>query len=232
MRNSSSKFSLIVAIAACASFLTVSSCNDDRCEDDIELGSFQLADETRDFIPYDGTDVLVFRDQNGNEIGLSSRDGVRQFEYQITTRVLCTGEFEQVNADDQEEYYRAISFEVLYQSQDGRTSIYVDAVTLGEDDSAAEEVFYDLARAEVVVDATYSAGLELVTANREGRPSRDYLESVHNLGRFVGDTILFGRQYRGVYGSAFREGTRLFYNASIGVIAIDLPGSQYLVRKQ
>jgi hypothetical protein len=226
------KFRFLMVLIASVGLIIVTSCNGDRCEDDIELGSFELAEETRNFIPYDGVEPIIFRDHTGRTIGLSSRSGISQFEYQLITRVLCTGDFEKVTADDQEEYYRAVSFEVLYQSQDGRTSVYVDALTLGEDNATGEEVFYDLFRAEVVVDATYSAGLEVVTANREGRPAAEYLSSVHNLGRFVGDTILYGRQFRDVYGSLEREGTRVFYNATEGVVAIELPAGQYLVKER
>ncbi|MEM1323697.1 MAG: hypothetical protein AAGG75_25780 [Bacteroidota bacterium] len=100
-----------------------------KCDKDIKIGEFNLSEPSRQFIPYSGTEVLVFEDNNGVQHQLTSLDGREIQNLRMNVRTLC----DEGTFDKQEQYYDIQIEQVTFFDSSGTQIFYVNLVTQFED---------------------------------------------------------------------------------------------------
>ena len=205
-------------------------CDLDQCGDDINLGKIDLDNVTRNFVPYSGNEVLTFEDQDGVQHKLTSQEGRQLFDTRLVLNTLCRGSVEKLNFDDQEEYYQTQREEIVFFDQTGNQVFYIDLFTLFEEADQPDDVaIYDQLSVHPSVRGFTFSDLNIVTKVRQNELSSSFEEVVLNGSTFIGDTVLFGREFKSVYRSATQDGQSTYYNQTEGVVAFDFGGDEYWV---
>jgi len=62
----------------------------DLCPPDEKVGEIDLHEDTKAWMPYDGTETLIFSDQNGNELSVSAINGKEESIDRACTKQICT----------------------------------------------------------------------------------------------------------------------------------------------
>ena len=219
----------IKVIIACLAILMYS-CDDDECGKDINLGELELAETTREFVPYSGEEVLIFEDNRGNKHILKSKEGRQSFDTRLVLSTLCRGNVDILTFDDQEEYYQTQNEQVVFYDQLGNQIFYIDLLTLFEEANQSDSVaIYDLLSVHPSIDEHTFGSLNIITSERQNEVSSSFEEVVLNNSMFIGDTVLFGREFKEVYRSSSLKGRSTFYNRINGVIAFKFNENEYWV---
>ena len=195
------------------------------CGDDISLGSFALSDTTEQYLPYAGSEVLVFKDSLARKYELRSAQGVAISEDKALVRQLCTG----LLSGSQYEYFDTEAKAIAFQDSTG-SDIFSLSVTTTSNIFYFEELdsltFLD---SLVVFDAFKFTSREfensrtsfsIVTAERQNALSADYINRRYNDHRVVGDTLLRGTLFEDVIIAEFDYyNYTVLFNIEDGVIA-------------
>ncbi len=192
-------------------FLLTSGCD---CEKDIEVGRFQLTEASTRFIPYEGTETLVFEDQDGQRYSLTSTEGRVAADRSLPVRELCSEGF----FDNQSAVYRTQYEEVVFATANDEARITAQLRTQAENAERLEDIaVYDLLTVQVGTEG-FGGTLNLLVMEKQNQVSAAQ-RAMLNLAHFVGDTTLYGREFPDVYRSESGSG-KLFYNTQAGVLAI------------
>jgi len=205
-------------------------CDIDQCGDDIDLGRLDLDQTTQGFVPYSGDETLIFEDHNGVKHQLRSREGRQLSDTRLVVNTLCRGNIEKLNFDDQEEFYQTQRMQIAYFDQSGNQIFYIDLLTLFEEaEQPGAIAIYDLLSVYPSVGSFTSGDLNIITKVRQNELSPSFEEVVLQGSDYVGDTVLFGKEYKDVYRSAPLEEEITFYNRTEGVIAFVFGEDEYWV---
>lgn len=205
-------------------------CDLDQCGDDINLGKLDLDNISRDFVPYTGNEVLTFADQNGNRHTLTSQRGRQEFDTRLVLNKLCRGNIEKLDFDDQEEYFQTQREEIVFFDQSGNQAFYIDLFTLFEEADQPDAVaIYDQLSVHPSLRGLTFASLNVITKVRQNELSASYKNVLLNGSTFIGDTVLFEREFQEVYQSGLFDGRSTFYNRTEGVVAFDFGKGAYWV---
>jgi hypothetical protein len=216
-------------IAIACITLLMYSCSDDECGEDINLGTLELAESTTSFLPYSGDEILVFEDNAGTRHSLTSKEGLQLSDTRLVVNTLCSGNFDKLNFDDQEEFYQTQNQQVVFYDESDNQIFYIDINTLFETNQSASVAIYDLLTVHPSVNGATFGNLNIITSERQHEISPSFKEVVLNDSRFIGDTLLYGKAFGEVYKSATYEGRFILYNRTEGVIAIIFNDDEYWV---
>ena len=207
--------------------LLLDTCN--KCGPDVYLGVFPLADNSRQFIPYADDDVLVFVNQDGQTHTLKSSDG-----HEVTMGNILTVSTSCFDDDDdvagQSEYYDTQRERITFEDEDGEPAFTCTLIVdhIGSIAGSATEIFDRLVVNPELFNNTYGAVM-VITEEREGELPEDYLDYIRTRTTFVGDTLLYGRDFTEVYKSEHESGRAFYYNQYKGALAFTIDEDTFWV---
>jgi hypothetical protein len=209
--------------------LTIS-CESNQCGEDVNLGKLELAEKTRNFVPYSGNETLIFEDNNGNKHILTSKEGRELIDTKLVLSTLCWGDFAILNSDDQEEYYESQNEQIVFYDQFGNQIFYIRLdIGFEEADQSSEVVIYDFLSITPSIGENSFNNLSILTVEKQNKISAQWEEVILKNTEYVGDTLLFGRAFKEVYKSTSLEGNTSFYNRTDGVLALIFNNDEYWV---
>jgi len=198
------------------------SCGED-CPPDITLGEFPLSDTSIVFIPYSSTDTLIFADQIGNEQFLSS-NGIVQSEINNIVRTICSDGL----LDGQQELYKVQIFDIAFRDSFGIGN-QIFNLTLTTSSEVAESPDANAVFDLLNVSASGFDNLRIITDERQNQVSDNFRDNFLNLSEFLGDTTLFGKNFKDVYEEKSDNGSVLYFNKHRGVVALKFNALEYWV---
>jgi hypothetical protein len=205
---------LIIFLSVCV-FTT---CRVSECGSDIRLGGYQLADESKQYIPYIGNEILVFIDEKGVEHTLHSTKGLELTETRSIARATCNNGF----LDTQYEYYDSQREDIVFIDSFGNQIFFVDLLTHIENDKNTDLcVIYDFLLVDSGINGDFNGQIRIVTKERNNQLNSIQRDKL-NLSEFIGDTILYDREFRNVYKGKVSENRNIYYNKEKGVIAFEI----------
>lgn len=84
------KTSYLIALLACFTlFVGCGGCGD-LCPPDEKVGEIDLDEDTKAWLPYDGTETLIFSDQDGNELSITAINGKEESIDMACVKQICT----------------------------------------------------------------------------------------------------------------------------------------------
>lgn len=206
------------------------SCDDNDCGEDINLGSLKLTETTQQFMPYAGDEVLTFEDNEGVQHILKSKEGRKTFDTRLVVSTLCRGDVALLDFDDQEQYYQSQSEEIVFYDQSGDQVFYINSATSFEEASQLDSIaIYDQLAVYSSIGNSLFGDISIITSERQNTVSSSWSETVLNDTRFIGDTVLFGREFTQVYQSSPFEGRYAYYNPLNGIVAYEFNEGEYWV---
>lgn len=209
-----------------------------ECGDDIRLGGFELSDTTKAYLPYTGSETLVFEDSLENSYKLTSSEGLVEVNITLDVHELCRGPFFNI----QHEYYDGEWKRISFQDSTGFDVFDFGIITYSSDqnDYAKDTIFhldsiaiYEMFSLSANELGTGTMGLNIITVERQGQLP-DYVKADNQLEyRVVGDTVINGKQLKDVI-SAKRNGSEMYvlYNKEKGLVAFKPEQDGFWVLKE
>ena len=201
-------------------FLSVfvfTTCRVSECGSDIRLGEYQLAEESKQYIPYIGNEILLFVDEKGVEHKLYSTKGLVLTETRSIARATCNNGF----LDTQYEYYDSQREEIVFIDSFGNQIFFLDLLTHIENDENTDSyVIYDFLLIDSGINGNFNGQIRIVTKERNNQLTSIQRNEL-NLSEFIGDTILYGREFRNVYKGKVSENRNIYYSKEKGVVAFE-----------
>lgn len=212
---------LFIPVIAIAIFLG-ESCG--KCGKSIKLGDLPLAASSREFIPYNGNEELIFMDNLGVEHKLHSVKGKELTNTRSNGKALCLNGA----LDYQYEYYDSQMEEIAYEDLNNKTIFWIQLSTIVLNDEVTDEnTIFDYLNVNVgIYNSNYgispfTGSLNIITREIQNQltPEQKELFEINN--RYIGDTILYNRNFQNVYTSKVEDSSKnIYYNKSKGLIAL------------
>jgi len=198
-------------------FVLTTSCGD--CGLSIEIGEFNILDETREFFVYQDEDILTFVDQDGGEHVLSVRSDKSIEETRMIVRTLC----DEGTFDKQHEYYRISREQISFQDETGRQIFFLDLKTAFEDNSNLDLIgVYD----HLFISGTFPfannfpVNFNIITGIHQNTVSAEHRNDFLQEAIFIGDTILLGSSYTQVYAGYGVPESTVYYSKNDGIVLV------------
>lgn len=208
------------------SILLLYSCG--KCDKDIFLGEFKLTEASRQSIPYSGNEVLVFEDNHGMQHQLTSLKGRELLKSKMIVRTPCDEGF----LDKQHLYYDTQREQVVYFDSSGNQIFYIDLTTQFEDANDIDDIaVYDFLLVDTSLKGNFNGRIEIITEERQNTVSEFHKNEFWNQSVFLGDTTVFGRDFKDVYVGTSGDNRSIFYNKVKGVIAFKINENEFWVLK-
>ena len=200
-------------------------CQIGECGSDIRLGEYQLSEESRQYIPYTGNEILIFIDEQDVEHKLSSPKGKILTETRSIAGTPCNnGLF-----DTQYEYYDSQREQIVFIDLFGNQIFYLDLLThIENDENTDSSVIYDFLLVDSGFNGNFNGQIRIVTKERDNQLTSIQRDEM-NLSDFIGDTILYNREFRNVYKGKVDENRSIYYNKEKGVVAFEVSIDEYWV---
>jgi uncharacterized protein YrzB (UPF0473 family) len=215
------KYYLITFLSVCV----FTACQLGECGSDIRLGEYQLAEESKQYIPYIGNEILVFIDEKGVEHKLSSTKGLVLTETRSIARTICDNGL----LDNQQEYYDSQREEIVFIDSLGNQIFFFDLLTYIENDENKNSyVIYDFLLVDSGINGNFNGQIRIVTKERDNQLTSTQRNEL-NLSEFIGDTILYDMEFSNVYKGKVSENRNIYYNKEKGVVAFEISIDQYWV---
>lgn len=206
------------------SMLLLYSCG--KCDKDVLLGEIQLAEASRQSIPYSGTEVLVFEDNHGVQHRLTSMKGRELLQSKMIVRTPCDEGF----FDKQHLYYDTQREQIAFFDSSGIQIFYIDLVTQFEDAADLDDIaVYDFLLVDSSLKGNFNGRIEIITSERQNRVSDFHKNQFWNQSVALGDTTLFGRKFEDVYIGTSGDNRSIFYNKKKGILAFVLDENEFWV---
>ncbi len=194
------------------SLLSSASCRKE-CPADTKIGDKPLSEKSLRFFPYQNNPKLIFKDNTGNELIFSSRQGVQEEVNKISVYKNCTeAKFDGQSSYD---YFEGITKRIVFFSKDPDFSLSLLLTT--NILRPEKELFFDQLTVDVMGVGSIGRG-ELVT---DIRFSDSYDEKEFNIKfplTFVENKTLNNVHFEAVYETEPFDGKQAFYTKEQGVI--------------
>ncbi len=215
------KLFLFIPVIVIAMFLG-ESCG--KCDADIKLGDIPLTSSSREFIPYNGNEELIFMDNLGVEHKLHTVDGKKLMSNRSVGKALCLNGA----LDHQYEYYDSQMEEIAFEDINNKTIFWIRLSTIVLNDEVTDEnTIFDYLTINVgIYNSNYEISpftgrLNIVTREIQNQltPEQEQMFEVNN--RYIEDTTLYNKSFQNVYTSKIEDGSKnIYYNKSKGLIAL------------
>jgi hypothetical protein len=205
--------------------ILVTSCDKiGECGSDIKLGNIQLIEESRQFIPYVGNEELVFSNNQGIEHRLKSIEGRKLMDSRSITRTICSNDM----FDTQHEYYKSQMEEIAFTDSNGNQIFWIRLLTfIANDENTNENTIFDLLSVNIGIYNSdsgieaFGGELKIITREIQNQLNLDQIDELRINSRYIGDTILYNRNFQDVYkAKAYENSKHIYYNKSKGLIAL------------
>ena len=195
-----------------------------KCGKSIKLGDMPLAASSREFVPYNGNEELIFKDNLGVEHKLHSVKGKELTNTRSNGKALCLNG----TLDHQYEYYDSQIEEIAFEDINNKTIFWIRLSTMVLNDEVTDEntIFDYITVNGGIYDSNYEISpfggrLNIVTREIQNQltPEQEQMFEVNN--RYIGDTTLYNKSFQNVYTSKIEDGSKnIYYNKSKGLIAL------------
>ena len=149
--------------------------------------------------------------------------GRESFDTKLVINTICRGSVAKLDFDDQQEYYQTKREQVVYQDQFGTQIFYIDLTTQFEIADQLDTIpIYDHISVYAGIDNYTYGNVNIITSERQYEASPSWKEVVLNNTVFIGDTVLYGKEFKEVYQGKELDGRVVFYSRIQGVIAFKL----------
>lgn len=199
-----------------------------KCGENKRLGAYNLAESSRQHIPYSGSETLIFEDNEGIRYRLTSNDGRILLDSRLIVRELC----EEGMFDQQYEYYDSQREQIAYFDSIGNQIFYMDLFTHFEDAADLDSIaIFDYLLVNTALKGSFNGQIDIVATERQNQVSDRFKNEVLNHSTFLGDTTLYGEPFTNVYVGTSGEDKSIYYNKTRGVLAFRISEEEYWVLK-
>ncbi len=204
---------LLTAIAFIAVVAIFAACHT-TCPPDKKIGDIELDAESLTFIPYTGSEKLIFKNEAGEEITFTT-EGYSKEKNRVAVHKICT----EVKYDGKTtyEYYEGGSKSIVFFSG-GKYALNIGIFTNVL--RPEEELFYDKMRVDLNAEGTVGT-FDMVTKIRFSESFED--SEIHLTNPVVKmDSITLGdTTYHNVFASAAEEFGQIFYTKENGLVGFN-----------
>lgn len=201
-------------------FLLAASCRKD-CPPDQKIGEKPLTSKSLSFFPYKGRQKLVFKDQEGVELVLTTTVGVLLEESKISIYKQCTEV--KFDGNSSYKYFAGQSKNVVFFSQNPNFALSCGLFTSAL--RPEEELLYDKLVVEVSGVAPVGRG-EIVTDIRFTETYEEEELGINSPMEYIDTLALNNTFFVGVYASELENG-QIFYNKEKGIVGFKTTGAIY-----
>ena len=206
------------------SVFTIYSC---KCDADIKIGEFKLTEKSKQFIPYSGDEILIFEDNLGMEHILKSIQGKELRKSRLSIRTPCSNTV----LDYQEVYYDTQNEQIVFYENE-KQAFNLTLTTSFEDNENGDSIaIYDNLIVDGVINGNFVGQIKIITEERQNYVSPFHRNEFFKQSEFIGDTILFSREFKNVYKESFDINQGVYYNKEKGVIAYEFSEDEFWVLK-
>lgn len=206
---------------------------DRSCGPDIEIGSYDIKEESFDYYSYNADDTLVFEDQDGKQITFTLKLEKDLKASKININELCSdGIF-----DSQYEYFDIERQYIIFKSDKNVNDYFrIDLrTTVTYEDDINDKIIYDGFSFNCSISADprmYVCDFHIPTAFHQNEALWDEKKYHRNYPREIKDTIIDERQYEDVLIIENWDERILLYNKKEGVVLIKDNSENYLRLKK
>jgi len=195
------------------------------CPPDEEIGQIGLSETARNFLPYDGTETLLFADETGNTIRFTAPRGKEEGTDQVCIRTICTEA--RFNSPSSCEYFEADNLRFVFVSEDQERLIDLLVYTLLYQRDT--ENFYDALQVSYAFGPPSFVADWLIETRFSG--TIDVADTpLDNLMSFEEEIMLRGKSYTEVL--HFRQNELgIYLQAGKGVIALEEGDQLWLLQE-
>ncbi|HFB99942.1 MAG TPA: hypothetical protein ENJ53_03970 [Phaeodactylibacter sp.] len=195
-----------------------STCKKHTCLSDEKIGDLELHANTLFYMPYSGSEKLVFKNATGDSLILQSTDGKRISKEQLCVETTCTDP--KIKGNSTCKYFEGESQRIIFQNTE--KTILIDILITSEVYEPNTQKFYDFLQVGISVD-DYNEVAGFVTHTNFSGPINNEKTVIQNF--LIGDTygMEINNKFFG-YPLVF-EGNPLkfYYNGPHGVIRFATP---------
>jgi len=211
-------FSLAILLYSCS-----------ECEDSILMGEFQISEESKAFVPYSGSETLMFEDNTGTIHELKSQRGRVLEASKLIVRTLCEKSF----LDRTEQFFNTEREQLAYFDNEGNQIFYTDLFPQSEDRDNIDSIsIYDQLTISAVVNGSSVGNIKIITEELQNQVSETHRNDFVQHSRLIGDTTLYERPFTGVFVDVTGEGKGIYYNKEKGVLAFKLSEEEFWVLQE
>ena len=222
-------FRLLLLITVSLAFVSCGIVVENSCGPDIELGSYDLKEETFDYFAYDANDKLVFEDQDGNQITFTCTQKQDLISSKRILDMVCNESF----FDTQVEYLATQTQYIIFKSDNHENDyLRIDLITTStNEDDLHDKVIYDALRFKCSINAPsemYVCNFSTPTAFHQ---KESHLEDEnYNLKytREIKDTIIDDKQYVDVIIQKNWDDKLMLYSKEDGLVLIKQDSMNYI----
>lgn len=223
-------YNSLLSIAAILLILNISSCS--RCPKDEKLGEVNLQAASLDWLPYQGSETLVFINQDNEEIKfVLSTSNDWNAETEMVVDVPCSkGSF--LFPKEQLLYYDRETYQLYpHTGQDQRYSLIYHLRVYQVDDLPGQDTLLaDYLEASAQFD-TYVANIFAITDTRNNPEiTAGMLDDLSNI-RYIGDTILMEKAFQNVHTNLRTSGsnTHVYFSTEQGFVGVSTPEDSWVL---
>lgn len=212
--------------------MLIMSCGGGTCGPNIEIGAYDLKEESFEYFPYQADDKLVFEDQDGKEINFTVRTFKELKPTQTIVEVLCSENI----FDNQSEVFVTQEQYVIFESdnhQDDYIRVEMRTSVTNEEDMK-DKVIYDRISFGGSIKTSWSAKIDFDFPTAFHQNGRKLSEAKHyrSFAKPIMDTIINSVIYQDVFVQENWDGTTILYNKKDGLFLLNKKGGNYLKLKK
>jgi len=198
-------------------FILFSGCGGcgDVCPPDEKVGELDLNQEVLDLIPYDGTERLVFKNQNGDSLVLFSENGKEISRDRLCVKEICTEP--EIKGETTCEFFESEAHRFIFRNEE--QNALMDFLVYGELIRANTELFRQGFRLSWNFKSTLSAQGERVLKIIPDEPIGNDEINIQIEFELIGEIELNGEMYSEVF-KANDSLMDLYFNSSLGRFGI------------
>lgn len=197
-----------------------------ECGKDIEIGEYQLGEQSFEYFTYDKDDVLIFEDQEGAEVTFKffSERTLRSSKHQVNE--LCREGL----LDAQFEYFESQEKRIIFHAEDGESYLRIGLSlgTTSEEEIDDKVIFDNFSIIGYIENMGTSFHGSVATGYHQNGPIEINEDNFYNNGKMVSDTTINSKLYEQIFSFKQFNGTSVFYTKRDGIFLITDENKNYL----
>lgn len=218
-------FKIVLSIVIIGILFSYSGC-EEPCGEHVLIGDLSLSSTSLEFLPYQGDEVLVFKDSLGNEVLFNSASGLQVSTKQLFFETLC---FQRL-LSSQGTYYNAESRSIQFTNYDSTITfdLSLEFETFSNDFNNPDSLFI---YQSLFIKNISQGSLMIMTDQEDDFPQSSANQIQENF-VLLDSLTLLNATYLNVYMDAFQDPAVLYYNRKFGIVAFTDPqGVRYVLKE-
>lgn len=198
------------------------------CPPSIDLGSFELTDESLEFFTYSDRDTVRFIDQDNIDHILVPTYFNELYDSQVIVETLCEKDL----VARQIEFYHTQRSTIRLEDKSNGGYIWMDLSTiLTNSDGQDASMIYDNFSLQCATQNSAGISTRIISSIQKELEHGTDPNEVKDLATYIGKTTINNKIYKDVYRGDFQGVGSIFYNKEYGIIQIYVSENDYLVLK-